>query len=457
MPGFDFIYYLNRPYLLNETTLEQLRSIVAEYPYFQSARILLVKNLALLEKPDFEIELKRAAVFVSDRKLMYEFIEDQRGKNNQAEPLNNTDAVVAGKENNHQPEKTKSTADNQSADEEASESVLSEESDTKESNDPTPLSSSDNITDTIKDNDSNQTIADDSLKNEVSRPDPKNTDKPLPPDATNDARKRPFTSNMQDNIAGLLQHQVQDANKSTDGQDIQINDIQIDAEKEYAPELETVPKKEAGEDFIVLDDENVIVDRDSWNSMRISQHISNAKDLLELDYRPKSVKNADTDKKEANQDGHINKQASLSIDQKELHLSGESENHTFNDWLESVSQGNQSYQLDPSENNSAEAKQQEDVTAKDSLIESFLNSNPVLKPKQDVPPEHKDISEDSVEESDHYITDTLAKIYVKQGHYARAIFAYEKLSLKYPEKSSYFAGQIEEIKKLIDDLNNKNQ
>jgi hypothetical protein len=55
---------------------------------------------------------------------------------------------------------------------------------------------------------------------------------------------------------------------------------------------------------------------------------------------------------------------------------------------------------------------------------------------------------DSVTENDSLMTETLAHVYVEQKKYEKAITAFTILSLKYPEKSSFFALQIEAIKKL---------
>ena len=50
---------------------------------------------------------------------------------------------------------------------------------------------------------------------------------------------------------------------------------------------------------------------------------------------------------------------------------------------------------------------------------------------------------------EHYMTETLAKVYVKQEKYKEAMKAYKILSLKYPEKISLFANQIKDLKKRL--------
>ena len=57
--------------------------------------------------------------------------------------------------------------------------------------------------------------------------------------------------------------------------------------------------------------------------------------------------------------------------------------------------------------------------------------------------------EDAESDDDSYFTETLAKIYIKQQRYAKAIEIIKKLSLKYPKKSTYFANQIKQLEELI--------
>ena len=66
---------INHPELLNRDTLYELRSIVARYPYFQTARLLMLNNLYLLHDADFGAELRRSVLYVSDRRALCRLIE----------------------------------------------------------------------------------------------------------------------------------------------------------------------------------------------------------------------------------------------------------------------------------------------------------------------------------------------------------------------------------------------
>ena len=81
------------------------------------------------------------------------------------------------------------------------------------------------------------------------------------------------------------------------------------------------------------------------------------------------------------------------------------------------------------------------------LIDAFIAKNPKIKPVQN-DGVFKNIAENTAPETEQLMTETLARIYVEQKNYDRAIQSYTILSLKYPEKSSLFADQIKTLKKL---------
>ena len=71
----DLTQLITHPELMSKETLYDLRSIVALYPYYQTARLLMLKNLYLLHDSSFDEELRRAAVFITDRGRLFDLVE----------------------------------------------------------------------------------------------------------------------------------------------------------------------------------------------------------------------------------------------------------------------------------------------------------------------------------------------------------------------------------------------
>ena len=86
------------------------------------------------------------------------------------------------------------------------------------------------------------------------------------------------------------------------------------------------------------------------------------------------------------------------------------------------------------------------VDEKFQLIDKFIKNSPKIKISEEYEVKSNLKTQQNVK--DELITETLAKIYLKQEKFNKAIKAYEILSLKYPKKSSFFADQINDIKKL---------
>ena len=80
-------------------------------------------------------------------------------------------------------------------------------------------------------------------------------------------------------------------------------------------------------------------------------------------------------------------------------------------------------------------------------VDKFISKKPRLK--AEVNQEEKDHdSDEELANKSVYMTETLAKLYLNQKNYEKAIQSYKILILKFPEKNSYFANQIKKIKKL---------
>lgn len=88
--------WIEHPESLDTESLYELKNLLERYPYFQTARILYLKNLFLLHDPSFQDELRKGALFVADLSVLFYAIEGEHFKIKQhAETADNTPVVGA--------------------------------------------------------------------------------------------------------------------------------------------------------------------------------------------------------------------------------------------------------------------------------------------------------------------------------------------------------------------------
>ena len=111
-----------------------------------------------------------------------------------------------------------------------------------------------------------------------------------------------------------------------------------------------------------------------------------------------------------------------------------------NDYLASVSDNTES-----TADNAIRSKSEQ-------LLDAFLASDykaPVLSSGEDVIRDDADADDDTEQLDESYFTETLARIYLKQHRYDRALEIIKSLYLNFPNKSIYFADQIRYLDKLV--------
>ena len=126
------------------------------------------------------------------------------------------------------------------------------------------------------------------------------------------------------------------------------------------------------------------------------------------------------------------------------------ETHSFNEWLKITS-------FKPIVREELSKKEEVPVKKADpenlsrikkfELIDKFISNKPKIKPAESTT-SNINFANERMIQPESLMTETLARIYVEQKNYKKAIQSYKILSLKYPEKSGFFADQIKAVKQL---------
>ena len=144
-----------------------------------------------------------------------------------------------------------------------------------------------------------------------------------------------------------------------------------------------------------------------------------------------SIKEATTEEEKATEKLAIGKPLEFTKDEK----------HSFQEWLQLA-------RFKPiireAEKSVSEIEISVEKQKKIELIDKFIENNPKITPiSKDA---QNIVIEQKTEDTTYLMTETLARVYLEQKKYSKAIQAYEILILKYPEKSSFFADRISDIK-----------
>jgi hypothetical protein len=400
----NLIHYIDSPSKLNKDSLEKLNAILEKYPYFQTVRLLLVKNIQNLNNQVGKNELNQTAAYIGDRKVLYYLL--------------------------HRLQDTES------------EEIIESESKLQ------PQQIEKEIKDTLQEN-----ISDTVLNQLNYYNDTESVDIELIPGLAIDVRKQ-YGDGIELDEKMFSINQVPEQTSSDTEEYFELSDSDLTAPLDgdiliSDNSLENDISDKIDEKSEIIEEIKTEIVEDNIENTSIEKSVNTAEDLKaenDIEYQTKSFTEWLND---------IDKTGYPTTERLEEIIVPESEAVTEKNLpVEQLKEIQFDYvallEKKPEVLQSSENNENKDTKRQfeNSLIDRFITENPRIVPRQQSIP-NEDVSIDSVKENEHFITDTLAKIYLKQGNYSKAIFAYEKLSLKYPEKSSYFAGQILEIQKLI--------
>jgi hypothetical protein len=412
---------IEHPEQISQEYLEDLQKLCEDYPFSPVFPQLLLKGLSLNDPISFEKKLKLYAYRVPDRSQLFSLIHQAElsSQENSADSLIRTD---------HNKEEQSKNEESIEVDQIKANEVIHSE-DTASSDDHASHINADDVSQKVVDMDASS-IRENQKETGLNRPDYREQN-------TQD-------TNLEDeNVASsiiLLEHHSQD---TTEKNEFQIEG-KLDEDLHRSDDTEPNSKETS-----------TIKEEDSIGDLErdILAHAVSSSIFLEIDEDEEEVENQDffvdidwdIERTSIEQDEHDEietyREADVAIGSQERDYTEKTASkHSFIGWL-SRSDDN------PSKIPTGINKEDKVVNevfeklseSKKSTIETVQKSffSPIQKAKE------------SLDESRLPVSETLAKVYTLQGNYPKAIEAYEQLLLNFPEKKSFFALQMESLKRKL--------
>lgn len=359
-----FISYLDHPEQLNGEDTFQLTALLKNFPYFQTAQLLLAKSLHNQNSIDYNNQLKITAAYATDRKILHHLITNRYLSSKETAIVDSSETDIY-----------KDAVEKKSIRAEKNNLIEKNAGDGKQ--DELPLKAT--------------------FKNEEAQPARMN------PDSTSHiAEKQDTTTAPTDRTeSGSTDSPVQELEKEYLTEAVNTV-VEIELLQTELPSVTEEAKSVGEEEAPLTIAPNFVLNNPVHAAAAASQ-----------------------------QDAAFDKEVP----------------HSFAEWLKYADQAALP------ENEKTTTKESTGTASKapdaNELIEKFIREEPkITRPKTEFY-NPVNMAKQSVADDITFVSETLAKIYVLQGNYLKALHAYENLRLKYPEKRLYFAVQIKNLRKLI--------
>ncbi len=412
-----FFEYLKNPELFDKECINTLEELLNKYPFFQTARILYVKNLRKANNQSYNKQLKLSTIFLSDLKKLHSNVNNKKTIDE-----NIKTEIVEKKEELDKKNIAKNNAKSQTK-----EIINSNQKIEKEKKEKTYTTRG------IRNNGKEKS------KKIIEKDKSKKTEK------------------LYTNKKSLEKHDViidvlfnkKEVKEKNNGKTKQVESINKPIEKNENKE----------EDKLHSDLSKNIYNKISklknngglkFNKKIEAERIEKEKQLaLQKEKQKKERKEKQLIEKEKIEIERIENEKQLAL-QKE----NKKKLSAANKILERISKRKQSSEntedKQSSKNKLTEIKVNKKNNNKTKLIDKFIQNKPRIKIKNDkIDSNNNELANltniDNTNE-DIFITESLAELYVKQKYFDKAIDIFNKLILKFPKKKTYFANRIKEIK-----------